>query len=89
MSGKRRLVGRRFEDFIRNGILFNLSPAEKVWQDVVTDSRYQPLLDRRTDIRRKTDEKPSSEDQVFKPTTSAFYLSEFLKKGKMGSGSNG
>lgn len=56
---ERRLwVGRRFEDLLLNGILIELSPAERGWRLLVNDPRYRPLIDRRGPARRDEDFPP-------------------------------
>ena len=79
MKEKRKLVGRRFEDFINHGILLDLTPAEKIWHNFLTDFRYRLILDRRVRIRREEDELPDKADEVFKPQTTGFYYKDIFK----------
>lgn len=56
---KRRLVGRRYEDYLRNGIHIELSREEHLFRMFLADPRYSSQLDRRQHIRRESDRPPS------------------------------
>lgn len=53
MNEQRKLVGRRFRDFYRKDIHFQLTFEEIIWHSFIIDPRYAPLLDRRFRIRRR------------------------------------
>jgi hypothetical protein len=53
---ERYLVGRRYEDYIRHGIDIRLTEEEVFWRSVYLDTRLQPLIDRRKEIRRQSDQ---------------------------------
>ncbi len=80
MRNRRKLVGRRFEDFVRHNIFINLTFDEQVWHNFITDSRRSSLLDRRMNIRRRADCTEQFEDRIFTPVTSAFYSQIFAEK---------
>ncbi|NIW97199.1 MAG: hypothetical protein GWN13_02930 [Phycisphaerae bacterium] len=52
---RRKLVGRRYEDYLLNNIVLELSPEERAWRMAISDPRYNPLLERRSGPRRKQD----------------------------------
>ncbi len=70
---RRRLVGRRYEDFLRHGIDLELSVEEQVWQALFGDPRFQSLLDRRRTIRRR-EEQPAGEPAAWFQSHSAALL---------------
>ncbi|RMG60848.1 MAG: hypothetical protein D6715_14600 [Calditrichaeota bacterium] len=67
----RRLVGRRYEDFLRNGIGLELSPEEQVWRALFSDPRYQASLDRRRRIRRRDEQPAQGPQALFRSQTAA------------------
>ncbi|GAB4369396.1 MAG: hypothetical protein Kow0042_11090 [Calditrichia bacterium] len=69
MNGRRKLVGRRFSDFLRHGIYLELTRSEKIWHNLITDFRYQYLLDRRNRPRRKGDFNTNSLGVIYQPLT--------------------
>ena len=71
---RRRLVGRRYEDYLRNDIVIELSAEEKTWRIVFLDPRYQSLLNRRRKVRRFQDRLPIPPDTGFIPHTSFFLM---------------
>ncbi|MFQ5585167.1 MAG: hypothetical protein ACE5GL_12095 [Calditrichia bacterium] len=60
-SEKRVLVGRRYEDYLRNGIYIELTPEESLWMMAYNDPRYGVILDRRKMSRRQSE--PDEQDQ--------------------------
>jgi len=52
---RRRLVGRRYEDYYRNKIFIELTPEELLWRMLLSDPRYNSLIERRKGFRRKSD----------------------------------
>ncbi len=73
MKNKRKLVGRRFDDFLQHDILLELSTAEKIWHNLITDIRYQSILDRRRLIRRQEEVPNRSGDEIFRPLAALYY----------------
>ncbi len=71
MQNKRKLVGRRFEDFIRHRISLQLTIDEKIWHNLITDVRYHSLLDRRHRVRRKTDLSGGDLNIAYTPVSAA------------------
>lgn len=53
---RRRLVGRRYEDYYRNKIFIELTPEELLWRMLLSDPRYNSLIERRKGFRRKSDQ---------------------------------
>jgi len=76
-KNRRILVGRRFEDFIRNGIFFEQSFSEQLWHDTITDLRYQSLIDRRKKRRRASEQDQHYYEDVFSLTTITFIKEDF------------
>ncbi|NOX36726.1 MAG: hypothetical protein GXO78_04235 [Calditrichaeota bacterium] len=76
---RRRLVGRRYEDYLRNDIVIELSPEEKTWRMIFQDPRYQSMLDRRRKVRRIHDRLPLPAESSFTPHTSFFLLEEEME----------
>jgi hypothetical protein len=78
MIEKRKLVGRRYEDFLQNNIFLELPLEEYIWKNLVTDYRYQPALDRRKQIRRKSDNQTNQANMVFMPTSVCLHCDELI-----------
>lgn len=74
---RRGLVGRRYEDFLRNQIHFDLTPEEYAWRWGVADPRYAPQLERRKRSRRLTEAAFPNLPEVF--LSSDGLLRRFLK----------
>lgn len=77
---RRQLVGRRYEDFLRNGILIELSPEEHLWRMVFADPRYNSLLDRRKASRRGEERPEEVRFTFFRPTAALNYLTRLLER---------
>ncbi|RMH77520.1 MAG: hypothetical protein D6681_20880 [Calditrichaeota bacterium] len=73
---RRRLVGRRYEDYVRNNIIIELTPEEISWKMIIADPRYQPLLDRRRHIRRKSDLPLTRPVTLYTPGCSFFFMTD-------------
>lgn len=54
---RRRLFGRRYEDYVRNNVSLELTPEEVSWRIILGDPRYRDLINRRRGLRRRS-EKP-------------------------------
>jgi hypothetical protein len=67
---KRYLVGRRYEDFLKNGIQLNLSGDEQLWRAMYADPRISPLIERRRVVRRKEDLPPNDGVKFYIPECS-------------------
>ncbi len=52
-KNQRKLLGRRFLDFLNNNIQLELTAEERLWHSFITDLRYSSLMDRRKNVRRK------------------------------------
>ena len=52
---RRILVGRRYEDYLKNDIFIVLTGEELLWQIIYSDPRYNPIIERRKNVRRKSD----------------------------------
>lgn len=52
---RRKWVGRRYEDHIRNDIMIKLTEEENAWRMALGDPRYHQLIERRREIRRTAD----------------------------------
>lgn len=76
---RRRLVGRRYEDYLKNDIIIELTAEEHIWRMVILDPRYNALIDRRRNVRRKTDTFLSGQLTIFQPDCS-FMLIEHFKE---------
>ncbi len=74
---QRKLVGRRYEDFIKNDISLELTLEEKIWRNTITDMRYQSLMDRRTMVRRETDREQLDENFTFRPITTPLVINVY------------
>lgn len=76
---RRRLVGRRYEDYLRNNIVIELTPDEVVWRTVLCDPRYNPLMERRKTVRRKTDLPQEKPFMLLKPECSFTFMEDFME----------
>jgi hypothetical protein len=79
-SEHRVLVGRRFEDYLRNGIIIKLTPEEDLWRMIFTDPRYKIILERRKKSRRNSDLPEKKDFNFFKSYTSFVYTTILFKK---------
>lgn len=52
---RRNLVGRRYVDYLKNNIVIELTGEELLWQIIYSDPRYNPIVERRKSVRRKSD----------------------------------
>ena len=77
---KRRLVGRRYEDYIRNDIHINLTPEERTWRMLISDIRYHSLVERRRGARRAGDRPLQRQYDICKPGCSFILLATELKR---------
>lgn len=75
----RRLVGRRYEDYLRNNIVIELTPDEIVWRTVLCDPRYSSLMDRRKTVRRKGDLPREKPFVLLMPGCSFTFMEDFLE----------
>jgi len=73
---RRKLIGRRYEDFLRGGISIDLSPEESLVRMVIQDPRYNPLLERRRGPRRMSDQLPLSFPSIFDSQNNFQYIPE-------------
>ncbi len=73
---QRRLIGRRYEDYLRNHIVIQLSPEERTWRIAFRDPRYGRLLDRRHHFRRATDQPAPLRLSVLNPQNNIMLLME-------------
>jgi hypothetical protein len=71
---RRRLVGRRYEDYLRNKIVIKLTAEELLWRMVFRDPRYNSLIERRTTCRRKTDKPGGKSLTAMKPVSSFMFM---------------
>lgn len=71
---RRRLVGRRFGDFIRNKIKIELSPEEHLIRMLFSDLRYNPLVERRRHVRREAEHPDNIFFVLFQQETSFSYF---------------
>jgi len=71
---KRNLVGRRYDDYLRNGIDINLSRDEKILRLVFADPRYCTLLDRRKYVRRSSERIEPAEFNFFSSQSSFMFM---------------
>ncbi len=76
MKDRRKLIGRRFEDFERHHIPLTLTVYERFWYKLITSSRYQSLLDRRRSPRRREDAEAPALNEIFYPATSVLFFSD-------------
>ncbi|RMF60526.1 MAG: hypothetical protein D6748_03875 [Calditrichaeota bacterium] len=76
---RRHLVGRRYEDYLRNNIIIQLSAEEHAWRMIILDPRYHPLLERRHHIRRQSDTFIATPLDIFLPDSSFTLLNHFLE----------
>jgi hypothetical protein len=67
---ERYLVGRRYEDFLKNGIQLNLTGDEQLWRAMYADPRISPMIERRKVIRRKEDLPPAIGVKFYVPECS-------------------
>lgn len=72
---RRILVGRRYEDYLKNKIVFELTGEELLWQMIYSDPRYSPIIERRETVRRKSDA-PLREPFTLLQSESSFALTE-------------
>ena len=77
---QRALVGRRFEDYLRNGIMIKLTPEEDLWRMIFTDPRYSVILERRKKVRRDSDLLKTEDYNFFKSYSSFVYSNLLFKK---------
>ncbi len=75
-KNRRRLIGRRYEDYLRNGIVIQLSPEERTWRMAFQDPRYGRLLDRRSHFRRAADKPRPIRLSVLTPQSNIVLLAE-------------
>ncbi len=73
---KRHLIGRRYEDYLRNNIHIELSPEERTWRMAFNDPRYGRLLDRRRRYRRAADRPRPFKLSVLNPQNNILPLAE-------------
>ncbi len=73
---KRNLVGRRYEDFLKNGIYIQLTGEERLWQALFADPRFHALIERRKSARRKSDETAGVPIEIFQGQSSVFWMAE-------------
>lgn len=73
---KRNLVGRRYEDFLKNGIYIQLTIEERLWQALFADPRFQALLEQRKTARRKSDETKGEPIRIFLGHCSVFWMAQ-------------
>ncbi len=73
---RRHLIGRRYEDYLRNGIVIQLSPEEHTWRMAFQDPRYGRLLDRRHHFRRAADKPRPIRLSVLNPQCNILLLIE-------------
>ncbi len=78
MIKQRRLVGRRFEDYLRNGIHIELTPEERLFRMYFSDPRYASQLDRRRFVRRAADAPPELAPDFFQPACAICHLHRIL-----------
>jgi hypothetical protein len=71
---RRRLVGRRYEDYLRNKIVIELTAEELLWRMVLRDFRYNSLIERRKGFRRKTDKRAEKSFVAMKPGSSFMFM---------------
>lgn len=76
-KNKRKLLGRRFLDFLNNDIQLELTAEERLWHSFITDLRYSTLMDRRKNIRRKEEKEKITGYSDFEFTATAFHLDKF------------
>lgn len=76
-SEKRVLVGRRYEDYLRNGIYIELTPEESLWMMAYNDPRYKVILDRRK-ISRRESELNQPDPHVFFHNALSLLISSFI-----------
>ena len=76
LKNRRHLIGRRYEDYLRNGIVIQLSPDERTWRMAFQDPRYGRLLDRRRHFRRVADKPRPIRLSVLNPQSNILLLSE-------------
>ena len=74
---QRRLVGRRYEDYLRNKIVIELTVEELLWRRVLCDPRYNSLIERRKSPRRKNDRQLEKPSWTMKAGGSFMFMSEF------------
>ncbi len=67
---QRRLVGRRYEDYIKNEITLELTPEEHCWRMIIHDPRYNQLMERRDAARRTGDLSAEKAINIFEPGSS-------------------
>jgi hypothetical protein len=70
---KRNLVGRRYDDYLRNGIDLNLSQDEKILRIVFADLRYNTLLNRRKNVRRLSERTETAGLNIFSSQSSFMF----------------
>ncbi len=78
-KNKRKLLGRRFLDFLNNNIQLELTEEERLWHCFLTDLRYSALMERRKNIRRKAEKEKISGNSDLEFTAAAFHRNNLLK----------
>ncbi len=73
---KRSLVGRRYEDYLRNDIHIELTTDELLWRMVLNDPRYNALVERREGPRRKDDDGQQSPMTALNPEGAFLFIQE-------------
>lgn len=74
---RRRLVGRRYEDYLKNNIIINLTAIEHAWRMILLDPRYNTLVERRKTVKRKSDIILFTPLNIFQPECSIMLLQHF------------
>lgn len=77
---RRRLVGRRYEDYFRNKIFIELTPEELLWRMLFSDSRYNSLIERRKGFRRKSDQEFPTPTEGMQPGSSFLFMKDYWEE---------
>ena len=79
---RRSLVGRRYEDHLKNNIVIELSQDELLWRMILSDPRYNPLIERRQGPRRKTEAPDRNPLNMLVPEGAFTFIRELPTKDK-------